>query len=80
MTAKELLLERAPTWSEEQAERALLAADVRSDTVEESIDADIIEEPQEMASAPESWGWDKTAWGTPMPNVVAWVDQARQGR
>ena len=38
------------------------------------------EEPPEMASAPESWGWDKTAWGTPMPNVVAWVDQSRQGR
>ncbi len=37
------------------------------------------EEP-EIASVPASWGWDKTAWGTPMPNVVAWVDQSRQGR
>ena len=27
MTAKEKLLERAPRWSEEQAERALLAAE-----------------------------------------------------
>ncbi len=27
MTAKEMLLERAPRWSEEQAQRALLAAE-----------------------------------------------------
>jgi hypothetical protein len=38
------------------------------------------EEPPEMASAPASWGWDKTAWGEPMPNVVAWLAQSRQGR
>jgi hypothetical protein len=38
------------------------------------------EEPPEMASAPASWGWDKTAWGEPMPNVVAWLQQSRQGR
>ena len=37
-------------------------------------------EPPEMASAPASWGWDKTAWGEPMPNVVAWLAQSRQGR
>jgi hypothetical protein len=37
-------------------------------------------EPAEMASAPASWGWDKTAWGEPMPNVVAWLQQSRQGR
>jgi hypothetical protein len=34
----------------------------------------------ETPSVPESWGWEKTAWGEPMPNVVAWVDDARQGR
>ena len=38
------------------------------------------EEPPEMASAPKSWGWDKTAWGEPMPNVVAWLEESRQGR
>jgi hypothetical protein len=37
-------------------------------------------DPPEMASAPASWGWDKTAWGEPMPNVVAWLQQSRQGR
>ena len=36
--------------------------------------------PPEMASAPASWGWDKTAWGEPMPNVLAWLQQSRQGR
>jgi hypothetical protein len=36
--------------------------------------------PAEMASAPASWGWEQTAWGEPMPNVVAWLAQSRQGR
>jgi hypothetical protein len=33
MTAKEKLLERAPSWSEEQAERALLAAEADARSV-----------------------------------------------
>lgn len=37
MTAKEKLLERAPQWSEEQAERALRAAE-GDETVDESGD------------------------------------------
>lgn len=43
-------------------------------------DAEPSQEPPEMASVPASWGWEKTAWGEPMPNVVAWVDESRQGR
>jgi len=43
-------------------------------------DTDSAREPPEMASAPESWDWDRTAWGEPMPNVVAWLDESRQGR
>ena len=36
MTAKELLLQEAPTWSEEQAERALRAAHAEpGDTVDD---------------------------------------------
>lgn len=37
-------------------------------------------EAAEMASTPARWGWDKTAWGDPMPNVVAWLDESRGGR
>ncbi len=33
MTAKELVLQEAPTWSEEQAERALRAAHVEPDAM-----------------------------------------------
>jgi excisionase family DNA binding protein len=25
-------------------------------------------------------GWDKTFYGKPMPNVVAWIRQSREGR
>jgi hypothetical protein len=36
MTAKELVLQEAPTWSEEQAERALRAAHVEpGDTIDD---------------------------------------------
>lgn len=41
MTAKELLLQEAPTWSEEQAERALRAVHLEPDA---AIPGDIIDD------------------------------------
>jgi excisionase family DNA binding protein len=28
---------------------------------------------------PEQWGWEKTFWGAPMPNVAAWIRESRTG-
>ena len=73
MTIKERLHKLVDELSEtKEAEAAEVLAELQADTVDE--------EPPEMLPAPESWGWDKTAWGKPMPNVVAWVAQSRQGR
>lgn len=73
MTAKELLLKRAPTLSEEEAERALHALDTpptsRVDEGEHQND--------EMAPLPDGWG--ETLTGEPMPNVVAAVRRSRAG-
>ncbi len=63
MTAKELLLERAPTLTEEQAAAALRA----------------VEEPDEDEMAPLPEGWGTMANGQPMPNVVAAVRRSREG-
>lgn len=63
MTAKELLLERAPTLTEEQAAAALRA----------------VEEPDEDEMAPLPAGWGVMANGQPMPNVVAAVRHSREG-
>ncbi len=35
-------------------------------------------DPQ-MLPVPEDWGWARTSWGVPMPNVVAWVRESRAG-
>jgi excisionase family DNA binding protein len=32
----------------------------------------------DMLPVPEEWGWEKTRWGTPMPNVAAWVRESRE--
>jgi len=73
MTAKELLLKRAPTLTEEEAERALHALDAEpASSAGEGID-----EPDEMAPLPDGWG--ETLTGEPMPNVVAAVRRSRQG-
>jgi len=61
MTAKELLLQEAPSWSEVQAMRALLAA-------EDEPEPDVVGLPQ---------GWGETLTGEPMPNVVAAVRRVR---
>jgi hypothetical protein len=70
MTAKEKVLEQAPSWSEEQATAALEAVEAEPGPNEEWG------EP-EMAPLPESWG--RMANGQPMPNVVAAVQRSRAG-
>lgn len=65
MTAKERILELAPAWSEQQAERALHAAE--SEQSEPEFD---------VVGLPESW---KTfADGTPQPNWVAAINRSRR--
>jgi excisionase family DNA binding protein len=32
----------------------------------------------DMLPVPKEWGWEKTRWGTPMPNVVALVRESRE--
>jgi excisionase family DNA binding protein len=36
-------------------------------------------EPAEMLPVPKEWGWDRTFYGEPMPNVVAWLRESRRG-
>jgi len=45
--------------------------------IEESDLEELTQEP-EMLAAPA--GHEKTFWGAPMPNVVAWVGESRKGR
>ena len=33
----------------------------------------------QMLPVPEEWGWGRTSWGAPMPNVVAWIRESRAG-
>jgi hypothetical protein len=76
MTTKERLHKLVDGLSvAKESEAAKVLAKLQVDAAAENL-----EERPEMVSAPKSWGWDKTAWGAPMPNVVAWVDQSRQGR
>jgi excisionase family DNA binding protein len=49
----------------------------------------VIEEPdlealqagphREVLPVPKAWGWERTFWGEPMPNVVAWIRKSRAG-
>lgn len=64
MTAKELLLQRARDWTDEQADIALRA-----------VEAQESPEGAEMARLPDGWG--QTLTGEPMPNVVAAVRRSR---
>ena len=36
-------------------------------------------EPHDMLPVPAAWGWEKTFWGEPMPNVAAWIRESRAG-
>jgi excisionase family DNA binding protein len=33
----------------------------------------------DMLPLPKEWGWEKTFWGAPMPNVAAWIRESRAG-
>jgi len=64
MTAKELLLQRARGWTDEQADIALRA-----------VEAKDASQSAEMAPLPAGWG--QTLTGEPMPNIVAAVRRSR---
>lgn len=67
MTAKELLLKRVATASEEQAERALLALDAEPPST--------VDEEPDVVGLPESWKTFED--GTPQPNWVAAIRRSR---
>jgi hypothetical protein len=67
MTAKELLMQRADDWTEEQALAALRA-----------VEAHDASASTEMAPLPDGWG--QTLTGEPMPNIVASVRRSRAER
>jgi excisionase family DNA binding protein len=56
----------------------LRARKVGTQHVIEERDLEAIE-PAEMLPVPKEWRWDKTFWGEPMPNVVAWIRESRAG-
>jgi len=68
VTAKELLLKRAPTLSEEEAARALEALDAEAPSRSE----DELGEP-EMVALPAEWA--RLPSGAPAPNWVARLDK-----
>jgi excisionase family DNA binding protein len=45
---------------------------------ERDLEAMRIDPHPGMLPVPKEWGWDKTRWGTPMPDVVAWVRESRE--
>ncbi len=57
-------------------EGKLRARKVGTQHVIEEQDLEAIE-PPDMLPLPE--GWEKTFWGEPMPNVVAWIRESRAG-
>lgn len=59
-------------------EGKLRARKVGTQHVIEEQDLEAIESP-EMLPVPDEWGWEKTFWGQPMPNVVAWIRASRTG-
>jgi excisionase family DNA binding protein len=59
-------------------EGKLRARKVGTQHVIEERDLQVIE-PADMLPVPKEWGWEKTFWGEPMPNVVAWIRESRAG-
>jgi hypothetical protein len=86
MTAKEKVLERAPRWSEEQAERALLAAEAEAESIaiEDRRLAERHRREVEEWGTPETVGlpesWKTFDDGTPQPDWLATLDEVRRGR
>jgi excisionase family DNA binding protein len=62
-------------------EGKLPARKVGTQHVIEEQDLEAIVHPEgpypDMLPVPKEWGWDKTFWGAPMPNVAAWVRESR---
>lgn len=59
-------------------EGKLRAHKVGTQHVIEEQDLDALE-PPDMLPVPKKWGWDKTFWGEPMPNVAALIRESRVG-
>lgn len=59
-------------------EGKLRAHKVGTQHVIDEQDLDAIE-PPDMLPLPKSWGWERTFWGEPMPNVAAWIRESRAG-
>jgi excisionase family DNA binding protein len=62
-------------------EGKLRAHKVGTQHVIEERDLEAIQNPTypDMLPVPEEWGWGKTFWGEPMPNVAAWIRKSRAG-
>ena len=86
MTAKEKVLEHLPNWSEEQAERALVAAESEHGPilVEDKRPAEQRQREVEEWGEPEMVGLPEHLKtfedGSPVPNWVAALDEVRRGR
>jgi len=55
----------------------LRARKVGTQHVIEEADLDALVEEPKMLPLPK--GWQRTFWGEPMPNVVAWIHRSREG-
>jgi excisionase family DNA binding protein len=58
----------------------LRASKVGTQHVIEERDLEAMQGDQypDMLPVPKEWGWEKTRWGTPMPNVVALIRESRE--
>jgi excisionase family DNA binding protein len=56
----------------------LRSSRVGTQHVIEEADLEALLDVEELP-VPAAWGWDKTFWGEPMPNVVAAVRRSRAG-
>jgi excisionase family DNA binding protein len=62
-------------------EGKLRARKVGTQHVIEEHDLEAMQQPDypDMLPLPKQWGWEKTFWGAPMPNVAAWIRGSRAG-
>lgn len=45
---------------------------------ERDLEAMQVDLHPDMLPVPKEWGWERTRWGTPMPNVVALIRESRE--
>jgi hypothetical protein len=86
VTAKEKVLEHLPNWTDEQAERALTAAESERGPIR----VEDRRPPEQVRCSTEEWGEPEMVGlpehlktfedGTPVPNWVAALDEVRSGR